>query len=577
MKANGVKSIQDADSRLLYRARNYAAQEALRNTFNDRNMASDAVAKLGRLSRSDNLLERGLGYVVEGQLPFKRTPTNIAVRAVEYSPVGTVLGAVEAVRGAKAGDMTQAAKGLDRVAAGVSGTALLAAGFLAAGAGYVTGGEDEDDKQRDFDDLTGHQTCALELKNGVSATLDWLAPEAIPFFMGVELYNAGIDDGLTLDEVTSILKNMSAPMLEMSMLQGLNDTFDSAAYARNRGGSVLAAVVASSLTNYLTQVFPTISGQLERVGETERMSTYTDKNSSIPAGWQYTIGKVSQKIPGWDYNQIPYIDAWGRTEATGDALERSINNLFNPAYVSQVDVDEVEQELQRVKDATGDSGVFPARADKSFTVNGETKNLTAEEYTKYAKTVGQTRKQVVDALISQSGYQRLSDEEKAEAVKYAYQYATAKGKMAVSDYVPTSGFAKEAMKSVLPTDTYILYKLNKDRDGNGSTTSVESAQTLQELSGISDRERGQEWETRNSSTSAEKNPFTGALPQAGISVDTSIRILDKYREISDAKGAKPKDKGKQFRAYVEGLGLTPAQKQAVKETYSLYGSYYVDW
>lgn len=235
LKANGYKSMSDAPQSVLNRARDYAAQEALRNTFNDKNVVSDAVSDLGKLSRSDNPAKKFAGYIVEGMAPFKRTPANVAVRAAEYSPVGAVLGAVDIVRGAKAKDVVQVSKGLDRVAAGLSGTALMLAGFLAAGAGYVTGGDDDDDRQQAFNDLTGHQNYALELKNGTSITLDWLAPEAIPFFVGAELYNQGLDQGLQFKDVLIAVKNASAPMLEMSMLQGLNDTFDSAAYPLQRG------------------------------------------------------------------------------------------------------------------------------------------------------------------------------------------------------------------------------------------------------------------------------------------------------------------------------------------------------
>lgn len=434
LKANGCKSIADADLALLNRARNYAAQEALRGTFNDSNEISDAVSALGRASQSENKAVKAAGYVVEGVLPFKRTPANIAVRAVEYSPLGAVLGAVETMRGAKSGDMARVSVGLDRTAAGVSGTALLAAGFLAAGAGYVTGGEDEDEKQQAFDDLTGHQNYALELKDGTSVTLDWLAPEAIPFFMGIELHESMLDGGVSWDEAWETVKNAASPMLEMSMLQGLNDTFENAAYAKNRGDSVLGSLLTSALTNYATQIFPTLGGQIERSHEDVRMTTYTEKDGSLPTDFQYTLGKVSQKIPGWDYQQIPYIDAWGRTEATGDALERSINNLFNPAYVSQVEVDELETELQRLKDATGSGSVFPERAERSITVDGEKKNLTAEEYQQYATTLGQSSYALVKAGTSLAAYRAMNDAEKVEYVDRLYQYATQTAKASVSAY-----------------------------------------------------------------------------------------------------------------------------------------------
>lgn len=510
LKANGVQSIGDASPDLLNRARNYAAQEALRNTFNDRNKVSDAVAKLGNLSRRDNPVEKAAGYVVEGVLPFKRTPTNILVRAAEYNPISSVVNAVAAVRNAKAGDVDAVVRNLDRVAAGVSGTALLAAGALAAGAGYVTGGEDDDEKQQDFDDLTGHQNYALELKDGMSVTLDWLAPEAIPFFMGVELYNAYMDHGLTLDELADTLKNASAPMLEMSMLQGLNDTVNNASYAVNHGDSVIGALITSALTNYLTQIVPTLGGQVERVGETERMTTYVDKNSSVPSDLQYTIGKVSQKVPGWDYQQIPYIDAWGRTEETGGEAERIFNNFFNPAYVSQVDVDKVEQELQRVKDATGDGNVFPKRADRSITVNGETKNLTAEEYQKYAKALGQGSYTLVKEGLALPAYQAMSDTGKAEYISRLYRYAAQTAKAEISNYETESWVSnaktaqkdigvsaaeylalyekygaevmsgtsyektKQAVKAGLTVDQWVDMKGGLDADGNGSVSQSEA-------------------------------------------------------------------------------------------------------
>lgn len=540
LKANGCKSISDADTSLLNRARSYAAEEALRNTFNDRNAASDAVSKLGGAIRSKNPVIKGIGYGVEGIVPFKRTTANVAARAVEYSPIGAVLGAVETARGAKSGDMSQVSKGLDRVAAGVSGTALLAAGFLAAGAGYVTGGEDEDEKQQDFNDLTRHQSYAFEAKNGTSVTLDWLAPEAIPFFVGVELYNQGIDGGVSFDDMWDAVKNASAPMLEMSMLQGLNDTLENVSKAEQRGDNPLGALVVSALTNYVTQAFPTLGGQLERSYEGQRMTTYTDKNENLPTDLQYTIGKVSQKIPGWDYQQIPYIDAWGRTEESGDALVRSINNLFNPAYVSQVDVDSVEQELQRLKDATGDGGVFPARAARYFTVNGERKDLTAEEYQRYAKTLGNTSYQLVKDGTGSAAYRSMSDSEKAAYIDRLYAYADQTAKSSISAYkmetwvqnaksakqdigvspaeymalyekygssvMSGEGYekTKQAVAAGLSVDEYAAMRKGMDADGNGGVSQKE-AQAYLDGQGFTTGQKADLWTIINKSW--KKNPY----------------------------------------------------------------------
>lgn len=529
LKANGVKSISEADPALLNRARNYAAQEALRNTFNDKNAFSDFVAKAGSARNSKNPFAKGASYVVEGVLPFKRTPANVLARAVEYSPLGALTDIGKLFYRAKTGKATQETivRDLDRLAAGLSGSALLGLGWLLSG--MISGGEDPDEEQRKFDDLTGHQNYALELDNGTSITLDWLAPSAIPFFMGVELAHAWQDGGLTPEEALNALKSIGEPMLEMSMLQGLNDVFEDAAYAQQHGGSVPAALMVNAATNYLTQAAPTLFGQLERSAEGQRMTTYGDKNSPLSQDAQFFLGKLSQKVPGWDYNQIPYLDAWGREEETGDPVERVFNNFFNPSYVSQVQVDQVERELQRIKDATGDGGVFPRRADRYFTVNKEQKNLTAEEYQTYAKKRGQTSMEVLRSMMNSLGYQNLSDEKKAEAISDAYSYADALGKMAVSDYRPGDGtVAAGALKTMLPPAAYILYRMNKDRDGDGKVTNLESTQTLQELPDLSDKQRGKAWKAMNERTNPARNPFTGALAKDGMTPEESATAWGIY-------------------------------------------------
>ena len=175
-----------------------------------------------------------------------------------------------------------------------------------------------------------------------------------------------------------------------------------------------------------------------------------------------------------------------------------LQSFLSPGYFKTVDTGALDKELRRLAEATGSSAVYPAEVEKSFKVGGETKNLTAEEYTKYAKAVGQARYQAVSALTGNSGYKKLTDEEKAKAVAYAYEYATVKGKQAVSGYKPgDSSFAKGAMNSVLPIDSYILYKITADKDGNGSVSGTESAKALQAMSGLTDKQRWQEWARLN--------------------------------------------------------------------------------
>lgn len=464
LKANGIHSIQDAPRDLLSRARNYAAQEALRNTFNDSNMVSDAAASLGRARNSENKVVKAAGYAAEGILPFKRTPANVLVRSVEYSPAGaavnTALGVRDLLTKGRNGELTGAevSRRIDRIAAGMSGSALAYLGYLLAKAGFVTGGEDEDKDQQAFLDLQGHQNYAFETDEGRSYTLDWAAPSAIPFFMGVELFRSAMDGKLSADELKRALGNLSSPLLEMSMLQGLNDAFADAAYAVQRGDNPMSLILENALSSYFTQVIPTLGGQIERTGEDRRMSTYTEEDSGIPKDLQYFLGKISQKVPGWDYQQIPYIDAWGREEMTGSVRDRALENFLSPGYASQISTGGLERELQRIKDATGDSGVFPARAERKFKVNGVEWNMGAEEYVRYARILGETRHQLLGELMGREGYRALSDQDKAKVIGEVYHYAQDAARREIAPEYQPDRKTLEMLNSPLPKADYFLYK-----------------------------------------------------------------------------------------------------------------------
>ena len=415
-------------------ARAYAVREAQRATYRDANALSDFVAGLGY--KGDNPVGKAANVLMEGVLPFKRTPANILARGLEYSPAGLVKGLSYDLAQVHRGKMT-AAEAIDDISAGLTGTGLVALGVFLAAQGLVSGGGGDDDKQDAQDDLTGGQAYALSV-GGRNYTLDWLAPEALPFFVGVELWNVmdgGEGEALPPKDAMEAVKRVTDPMLEMSMLQGLQDALAAVKY--NDAGQ-LPAVAANAAVGYLSQGIPTLFGQLERTVESERQTTFVDRDSGLHNDTQYLLGKVMNKLPG-EFQQVPYIDAWGRGEETGSLPERAVNNFLNPAYVSRETVTEADREVQRLHDA-GFDGVFPQRVSQSEQVEG--RHLTAEEYVEYATTTGRTAYELVSDLIASPEYKALTDREKADAVALAYRYAKAVGKEAVSNYEPEAWVSK---------------------------------------------------------------------------------------------------------------------------------------
>lgn len=397
-----------------------AVTEAQKATYRDLNQFSKWVSRLGQGPNTP----KAVHYLTEGLLPFKKTPANILVRGLEYSPVGLLRGIKDMGTKVKSGEMT-AAEGIDELASGLTGTALLGLGVALAASGLITPGDDDDSKQKAFDQLLGKQSYALRLPGGYSFTLDWLSPEAIPFFMGVEAQNSwgNIQSGKKgKDVVWNAVRRISDPMLEMSMLQGVNDLIENVSYADNKFMSILATMA----TGYLSQFIPTIGGQLERTLEDRRYSTWIDRDSWVPNEVQYLIAKNANKIPGLEYHQREYLNAWGEPEMTGSPLVRALTNFASPGYLKKGGGGEIEAELQRLYDAGFD--VFPTIEKTSAKIND--KYVTAEQFNLLQGTKGQMMKDFYAKTISSPEYQELSDADKAKVLSREAEYAKSMGQVA---------------------------------------------------------------------------------------------------------------------------------------------------
>ena len=568
LKAKGVTAEEaqsGAKPELVAAAREYAINEAQKATYRNTTDLSELLARAGHY-QGDNKAAKALSIAYDAVMPFRKTPANILTTGLDYSPVGIAKAVKQAAVDVKSGKAT-AADAVDSLCEGLTGTGILALGAYLASEGLLNLRAGDDDDEEAFNKTLGHQDYALEL-GGRSYTLDWAVPAAIPLFAGAALVEGGMDFGGLMDAVS----NIGDVVLETSMLSTFNDIIRNISYADNPMASAVGRVASS----YASQFLPTVGGKIaSALDDTVRKSYVESGTSQLERDAKYFGQTVLRKTPFAREAMQPSIDMWGEEVSNGDPLLRIIQNSVSPSTVKEIKNDAVTQEVWRLYEATGEG--LPSAAEKSFVVNGERKYLTGEEYTEYAKVMGQTRRQVLEPLLKSKGYQKLSDADKAKAVGYAYEYAKVKGKQAVSDYkVSDSSVAKGMMQSVMPPETYILYKVNADRDDNARVDYVESAQTLLELSGMTNAQRGKAWQEKNSTTNAAKNPFTGALADAGVSPRTAVKVLDKYRTLDNADG-KAKDKTAEFQQYLHELGFDAAQMAAARDTFSFYTSVPAKW
>lgn len=481
-------------------ARDFAIKQAQEKTFRDSNALSDFISTFARGKNTPAWAKA----IFEGLLPFRRTPANILVRAFEYSPAGLISTMSDVARGKIAdadvrssiGQRIQEVVGKENVTAdyvvgqlskNITGTGLMALGFILAKLGFLRGGDDDDEKQAEFDRLTGRQPYSIEWEaNGKrhSYTIDWVTPAAMPLFMGAELANISADGDISVWDAGRLLMSVTDPMMELGMLQGIQDTIENAQYSNSGFFQILAS---SALNNVTQAVTSTLGGQIERTFEPNRTMTYVDKNKDVPSWLQYQLGRASAKGIG-EFGQTEYIDAWGRTESNGNFAERAFENFLSPGYSSVKEIDPVEEELQRVADATGMTSVLPDRADKKI---GDV-NLTAEQYTEYANTRGNEMYNLMQKVIDSSAYNGMSDSAKAEVLNDTKLVANAIARDAVG-YAPTSGTGSAALKAKkngVDYDDYLLYVAYRDivdkpnDSGNYNTYTKEEKELAAKKAGI---------------------------------------------------------------------------------------------
>lgn len=429
MQAHGVTDVANATADQLSSARAFAAKEAQEATFHDSNVVSDWVSRIGRGQNTPAAVRA----VSEGVMPFRKTPANVAVRAVEYSPVGIAETVYKGVQAAK-GNAT-AADVINSAAKNVTGTALAIAGFFLAAAGKARGsGNDEDKELNDFQKMQGAMDYSVKIGD-THISLSQFAPSAIPFFMGVKLQELlANNEDLSLDDIGDMLGVISDPMLEMSMLQGVNDLLGDIA-SLNGDTDAIPSLVANAALSYLSQgLTNTLLGQAEQASEANRQTTYSDTKSKdanaidqlLGAKGQYQIGKMFAKMPGWDYNQQDYVDAWGRTQSNGESGKRVINAFINPTYLSGDRSTKVDTELERLHnenaDVEGFPNVFPQKRSRSATI-GDGIVMTPDEYLQYSKAAGQKKLELVSDFMDSAEYKTLTDTQRAEVIQNLYSFA----------------------------------------------------------------------------------------------------------------------------------------------------------
>lgn len=428
------------DVEALRKAREYALKQADYATFHEDNKVAQLISEA---SRASNERGTGIGHVlIEGLLPFKKTPANVLRSGFEFSP----LGAIDSIRktgkliyentGKRAGNLadtylnkkgkevtkTLASDVIDSWSKTITGTGLAGLGYYLYNKGIIHSSEPDTKYQ---DQLEGHQDYAIEI-NGHSYTIDWSAPAIMPLMMGVELaklwptIGKGSEDFYdNINKYFDAATRFADPLVETSMLSSIQDTLESTAnYVRNGEEKNIIPMLGFNLaTGYATQAVPTLAGQIARTIDPTRRSTYTDKEG-VAGVIDKQIKKQMNKLPFLSMLNPEYVDTYGRTQQNSP-FNNPVGNLayqmLSPGYYDKIDETDADRISREAYEAT-DGEKKQTLPEWKSSVKLDGKKADPETYTEYAKVYGEANKSIRDALAGSEWFNEQSPELKAEIV-----------------------------------------------------------------------------------------------------------------------------------------------------------------
>lgn len=395
MKAQGITDASQVPDEAI----SLATTEALKATFKDDNSFTKLLSGA----------KRNTGKFGEVILPFTKTPANLAMRGLDYSPVGVI----PTLKNAK---QNGASATFDALSKNLTGTAAIFAGYKLAESGMIQGALSTDKDEKAFQQQQGKQAFSINY-NGTSYTFDWAQPASIPIIIGSVLYQSISEDDAENQSQLAKIGNYAMQggiaaadaWLELSPLQSLADIFDTS-YGNTPMQNLVNEVMETPL-----RLIPALGNAVANANDPNQRVTYS--NEDVLGSLKNT---AISKIPVLRESLPQSYDTWGNprvsAKSTGEAF---FNNFISPGKSSVNATTPIDSEIERLYNATGNSAVFPRKTDWTLADN----KLDNVAYSEAQKNIGQLSYELAENFINSDAYKTMSDADRAETLGNIYSYA----------------------------------------------------------------------------------------------------------------------------------------------------------
>lgn len=427
-----------------------ATRRATERVFQEDNAIIDAINRIKRENK-------GADMVITAIMPFLKTPTNVAIRSMQYSPIGlayTVVknGLIDAkMNNGVNFDQRKFVMNLGR---GLTGTGMMVLGVALANMGLIRKGrEDEDDAKLAAIEKSNGTSYGMYFDlGGIQIPLDFAFPAIAPWVIGAEIAESleqfeGDFGAMAVDMNKRMAASSIDQLFDNSMLSGVSDVFRGYKDGAQIATSILEGVVentASRLTPSAVRAFAKFTDPYVRDTKSQNYIRQVI-NQTIIQNWpllRQTL-PTAKTITGEEQLQTG-ANSWDK-ESQNAALH-FLNSFITPWTAGSETSDALLDELVDIAYRKKETGWLPGQlvsgnkyeVSVTKTLAKELKvgkvgfnqydgfkiRLTDEEKrwanSTYADTLfnGSGRDVIgLRAMMSGNRWERMSDEERIEAVR----------------------------------------------------------------------------------------------------------------------------------------------------------------
>ena len=387
-----------------------AKQVAEYRTFQNNGQVAEAADKLRDLANKlgNKNWKQGQFGLGTALMPYTKVPSNIGVKALEFSPIGAAKGVIELMRLKSDATLAQQNQAATDTGRGLMGTAAIAGlAFLMKNCEWFKNWEDEEDKdvyaQNKAEGKSGMQFNLSMINRFLKGDTDttWQNGDRTVDISSIEPLNQLVTAASLLSEdeefktgdllkkghalTDAIFKSAKDSLLQLPSVSAIANIENNIKYSQTPEdfGQTLATTIASTAGSVASGFIPAPVRHLATVTDPYARDTRGDNQAGT------AVNQILASIPGARQTLAPKTDNFGNDITSGDVGTRLANTYLANRY-TQVNQSDVSRQLEQIREETGVS-VMPSRnAPKTETYGGEKVKLSADEGREAKRQIGQT-------------------------------------------------------------------------------------------------------------------------------------------------------------------------------------------